>query len=255
MPILLATGNARAEGNADSVQTPPDIAGFTKRAEKAFNDTKTRYEADTNNAEAAWQFGRACYDWADYAATDARKAEIARLGIAACRNLVEKDTNSVLGHYYLAMDMGQLADARRGFEGLKIVGQMEAEFKIALGLDSKVDYAGPDRNLGLLYWQTPGWPISLGSKAKARLHLQEALKIAPDYPENHLNLLEAELKWGDTDAVLRGLKALDELWPAARKKLTGDEWASSWADWDKRLHELEKKTNTLKAAETPRKKP
>jgi len=254
MPVLAPAG-AFADGGTNSAQTPADPAQFAKRAEKAFTDAKTRFEADTNNAEAAWQLGRACYDWADYATTDTRKAEIARLGIAACRKLVEKDTNSALGHYYLAMDLGQLADARRGFEGLKIVSQMEAEFKIALGLDAKMDFAGPDRNLGLLYWQTPGWPISLGSKTKARQHLQQALKVSPDYPENHLNLLEAELKWGDTDGVLRGLKALDELWPEARKKLTGEEWESSWFDWDKRLHELEKKTGTLKAAETPRKKP
>jgi len=251
----MPTGNAQAEGTADSAQTQPGPAEFAKRAEKAFADAKTRFEADTNNAEAAWQFGRACYDWADYAASDTRKAEIARLGIAACRKLVEKDTNSAPGHYYLAMDLGQLADARRGFEGLRIVSQMEAEFKIALGLDSKMDFAGPDRNLGLLYWQTPGWPISLGSKTKARQHLQQALKVSPDYPENHLNLLEAELKWGDTDSVIRGLKALDELWPAARNKLTGDEWASSWADWDKRHDALEKKAGSLKASDVPRKKP
>jgi len=253
--MLMPSSNALAGDNADSAQTQPDPAQFAKRAEKAFTSAKTRFEADTNNAEAAWQFGRACYDWADYAATDTRRAEIARLGIAACRKLLEKDTNSALGHYYLAMDTGQLANAKRGFEGLRLVSQMEAEFKIALGLDAKIDFAGPDRNLGLLYWQTPGWPISLGSKAKARLHLQQALKIAPDYPENHINLLEAELKWGDTDGVLRGLKALDELWPAARIKLAGDEWASSWFDWDKRRMELKKKTETWKASETSRKKP
>jgi len=254
--MLMPSSNALAGDNADSAPTqPPDPAQFAKRAEKAFADAKTRFEADTNNAEAAWQFGRACYDWADYAATDTRRAEIARLGIAACRRLVEKDTNSALGHYYLAMDMGQLANAKRGFEGLRLVSQMETEFKIALGLDPKIDFAGPDRNLGLLYHQTPGWPISIGSKAKARLHLQQALKIAPDYPENHLNLLEAELKWGDTDGVLHGLKALDELWPAARKKLAGDEWASSWFDWDRRRNELEKKAETLRPAGTLKKKP
>ncbi len=253
MPALMPA-NAIADGGTNSAQSPGP-AEFAKRAEKAFTDAKTRFQADTNNAEAAWKLGQACYDWADYAATDTRKAEIARLGIAACRGLAEKDTNSVLGHYYLAMDLGQLADARRGFEGLRIVSQMETEFKTALGLDPKIDFAGPDRNLGLLYWQTPGWPLSLGSKAKAKLHLQEALKIAPDYPENHLNLLEAELKWGDTDSVLQGLKALDKLWPEARIKLTGVEWESSWYDWDKRLHELEKKTGTSKASETQKKKP
>ena len=211
----------------------PGSADFAKKAQKAYEDARARFRADTNNPDAAGQFARACFDWADYATADAKRAEIAEEGIAVCRGLLKSATNSVPGHYYLAMNLGQLARTK-SLGALKIVTQMESEFNLVLNLDPGYSFAGPDRNLGLLYLDAPNWPISLGSNTKARQHLQKALKLAPDYPENHLNLIEAELEWGEKKSAAAGLKALDELWPEARKKLAGADWASDWADWEKR---------------------
>jgi hypothetical protein len=168
--------------------------------------------------------------------------------------LIGKNTNSALGHYYLGMNLGQVADAHRGMGGLKIVGQMETEFKLAAGLDPKIDHGGPDRSLGLLYLETPGWPISIGNKTKARQHLQKALKLIPDFPENHLQWLEAEIKWGEKANVARDFKVLQDLWPDAHKALTGDDWAADWADWDKRRAEIEKKLNEWSKPPEPHKK-
>jgi tetratricopeptide (TPR) repeat protein len=218
----------------------PGNAEFARQAEKAYEDARARFNADTTNLEAAWQFGRACFNWADYVSTDDKRAEIAEEGISACRDLLKVATNSVPGHYYLAMNLGQLARTK-SLGALKLVTQMESEFDLILDLDPRFDFAGSDRNLGLLYLDAPGWPISLGNKSKARLHLQKALKLAPDYPENHLNLIEAELEWGDRKEAVSGLKALDELWPEARKKLAGDDMASDWADWESRREAAQKK--------------
>ena len=74
---------------------------------------------------------------------------------------------------------------------------MEREFKTAEDLDEHFDYAGPARCLGLLYRDAPGWPFSIGSRRKAREWLERAAKLAPDYPENHLNLVESCLQWHD----------------------------------------------------------
>jgi Tetratricopeptide repeat len=244
--VLLGSFNARAQVDTKDPK-PPGAAEFAAQAEKTYDAARTRYSNETNNLELAWRFARACFDWADYATTDAKRAAIAGEGIAACHKLLETSSNSIPGHYYLAMNLGQLARTK-SLGALKIVGQMEVEFKTGLRLDSGFDYAGPDRNLGLLYLDTPGWPVSLGGKSKARQHLQQALKLSPGYPDNHLNLIEAQLKWGDKKAAIAGLKALDEIWPEAREKLTGDEWAPDWADWTKRREAAQKKAG---AAVTP----
>jgi hypothetical protein len=111
---------------------------------------------------------------------------------------------------------------------------MEREFKMAAGLDSHFDYAGPERSLGLLYRDAPGWPTSIGSRRKALEWLKQAEELAPAYPENHLNLLESYLQWHERDQAKRELQELDALWLAARTNLAGPEWDRSWADWTAR---------------------
>ena len=139
------------------------------------------------------------------------------------------------------MNLGQLAQTR-SLSALKLVEQMEREFKMAAELDEKLDYAGPQRNLGLLYRDAPAW-VSLGSRSKATKHLLRAAELAPDYPENRLNLVESYVKWNDLNRARRELKQLDELLPRARKQFTGTEWELSWADWAQRLDAVKKKLN------------
>ncbi len=219
---------------------PVEKAEFANHAQKVYQAAKLRFETQTNNADAEWQFGQACYDWADYATNDDQREAIALEGIAVCKILVHRDSNSVAGHYYLFMNLGQLAETKT-LGALKLLGQMESEMKISLKLDPQYDLAGSDRGLGLLYLEAPGWPLGNGSKSKARYHLQQAVKLSPVYPENQLNLIEAELKWGDHTGALRDLGNLEKLLPEARKQFTGADWASSWADWEIRLESVRKK--------------
>ena len=139
------------------------------------------------------------------------------------------------------MDLGQLAQTKR-LGALKIVQEMEREFKTARDLDAKFDYAGPDRNLGLLYLEAPGWPASIGSRSNARRHLERAVELAPVFLENRLCLLEAYLKWVVKKSVQRELKAVEDLLPRTRKEFAGEAWAQSWADWDKRRDKIREKT-------------
>jgi len=225
---------------------------FAARAEKAFRLAQIQFASSTNDS-AAWQFARACYDFADFATNNTQRATIARQGIAACRELMVRETNSAPGHYYLAMNEGQLAEAEApSLEAYRLVRQMEREFKTAADLDPSFDYAGPERNLGLLYRDAPGWPFSIGSRRKAREWLEQAAKLAPGYPENHLNLAESFLQWHESDNANSELKALDALWPDAQKKFTGENWEQSWDDWSTRRGAARKK---LDEVSTPAKPP
>jgi hypothetical protein len=220
---------------------------FAARAEKTFRLAQIQLASATNDA-AAWQFGRASFDFADFATNDAERAAIARLGIAACRDLLARETGSAPGHYYLAMNEGQLARAEApSLAAYRLVKQMEHEFKTAADLDKSFDYGGPERCLGLLYRDAPGWPFSIGSRRKARDGLDQAAKLAPDYPENLLNLAESFLQWHETDNAKSELAALDALWPDAQKKFTGEAWEQSWGNWSTRRAAVRKKLEELSA--------
>jgi hypothetical protein len=225
---------------------------FAARAGAEFHRAQNQWQSNTNDFAAAWHFARACYDFADFATNDTERATLAIQGIAASRQLLVSRPKSAPGHYYLGMNLGQLARTEI-LGALKLVREMECEFKTADDLDEHFDYAGPARCLGLLYRDAPGWPASIGSRHKAREWLERAAKLAPDYPENHLNLIESQLKWNDRAGAESELKTLDALWPKAQTNFVGAAWEPSRADWTARKSGAEQSlTPTSPPAEPPK---
>jgi hypothetical protein len=214
---------------------------FAARAQAAYESAQNQYQSRTNDAVLAWQFARTCFDWADWATNKLQRAAIAQEGMAASQQSLLV-TDSAAGHYYLALNMGQLAQAET-LGALKLVREMSHEFETAGELDPHFDFAGADRGLGLLYRDAPGWPVSIGSRRKAHEYLENAVTLAPGDPENVLNLAESYLKWGDTINAKNELHVLDGLWPKAQQDFTGQAWERSWDDWSKRRDELRKELN------------
>jgi tetratricopeptide (TPR) repeat protein len=223
-----------------SLAEPPAVEKeYIALAERTFQQAQAHYRQAPNEAAAAWQFARACFDLAEFATTKSERAGLAEQGIAAAQQVVARQSNSAPAHYYLGMNLGQLARTR-GLSALKLVSQMQRAFDRAHDLDQQLDWAGPDRNLGLLYRDAPVIG-SIGSRSKAREHLTRAVDLAPRYPENRLNLAESYLGWGEPSKAERELAALEAAWPSARTNFVGAAWAASWADWDPRLKKLQKK--------------
>ncbi|MGP8198469.1 MAG: hypothetical protein ACLQU4_03080 [Limisphaerales bacterium] len=211
--------------------------------QRNYDAARHYYESNPEDGEAAWQFGRACFDRAEFPRDNAERASLAQEGIAACRKAIARQTNLAAGHYYLAMNLAQLARTK-WLAALPLVGEMEKEWTNAIALDEKMDYAGPDRFVGLLYRDAPGWPVSVGDTHKARRHLARAVELSPNFPENHLNLIESHLGWNEYDDAARASEKLRALWPAARKEFAGEYWEESWKDWDQRLADIQAKLNS-----------
>jgi len=241
-------------GQTAEPAVPPDRASdagrFAARANRLYSEAKTRYGATPTNTAAAWTFARACFDWAEYATNDASRSAIAREGLRACRKLAARRPALAAAHYYLGMNLGQLARTQ-SLGALGIVSEMEQVFQRACELDETFDYAGPDRCLGLLYLDAPGWPFSLGSRRKARTHLERAVALSPDYPENRLNLLEACLRWEERAGAQREFETTAQLLPRARVAFAGEEWEAAWADWEKRWQAVEARMKAAPTATRP----
>lgn len=221
------------------------------RAQRIFQELRDQLATNTSPSELNWHFGQACFDWAEFAKDDSRRAEIAEQGIAACRAFIKQNQDSAPAHYFLGMNLGQLARTK-WLGALSIVREMETEFKISRALNEKFDYAGPDRNLGLLYHEAPRLG-SIGDQGKAKVFLQKAVELAPEYPENRLNLIEAYVDWHDRIAARRLLDVLENSLPQAEKEFSGPEWTSSWLDWRQRLTKLRAELGQPpKAVKSPR---
>jgi hypothetical protein len=224
LPLALAAVTACAQPTTNGV--------LAARAEQAFRQAQADWTAQPDDARVASSLGRTAYDWAEFATNADQRASVARAGIAACKSLLARDTNSAPGHYYLGMDEGELAEAEApSLAAYNLIREIEHEFKTAADLDERQDQAGPLRCLGLLYRDAPGWPVSIGSRRKARELLDRAAAVAPDFPENQLNLVESHLLWRQPNEAEAAWKKLASIWPAARTNLSGPAWEIDWSDW------------------------
>lgn len=208
--------------------------------EQAYEKTLKQYQNLPAHPDAAWEHARSCFDLAEMATQDKIRARLALEGIHICQTLLTTGSNSAPARYYLALNLGQLARTKK-LAALKLVDQMEQELKKAARLDPKFDYAGADRSLGLLYAEAPSWPASVGDKSKARHHLRQAVDLAPDYPENRLNLLEFRRK-NDRALLENEIKTFENELPELRRKFNGSRWERSWSDWDRRWKKLSGET-------------
>lgn len=233
----VAAGSIVLSGNAFASTNTNSPAQLLAHAQEVFVTALKRYEAEPTNQVAEWEFARAAFARGEFSTNDTERAAIAVQGISACRKLMARDPQCAPAPYYLGLNLGQLARTRL-LGALPLVREMETSFKKARQLDEQFDCAGPDRFVGQLYLQAPGWPASVGSQSKARKHLERAVELAPDYPENRLNLAEAALKWRDKKLAQREIAALEKLWPSARTNFIGADWAAFWADWQPRYDKL-----------------
>jgi tetratricopeptide (TPR) repeat protein len=210
---------------------------FKNRIQKAYNSAREQFATNKTSFDAAWQFARTSFDWAEFASTDPEREAVATEGVAAAHRAVELQPNSAAGHHYLAMNNGQLARTKT-LGALRLVKEMEREFKKAAELDPNFDYAGPDRSLGMLYFEAPGWPTSIGSKSKARSHLRRALEVAPGYPDNHLSYMEALVTWKEKSELAEAMRKYRAILTKAKAEYTGERWEQSWSDWQKRWQKI-----------------
>lgn len=245
LPVEAAVPPAKPPGDIPLASFSPK---FAEAAERQLIAARKTFQADTNAVVAAWELGRACFWRGEFATSDEERAKLANEGIAVCRPLTIRSPTLPEGHYYLAMNLGQLARTK-WLDALGIVKELERHLELADGMAPRLDYAGPARCLGQLYRDAPGWPISVGNRNKARQQLLRALELAPEFPENRLNLIETWIEWKEKKLLQPELDAFAELLPKARKQFTGEAFAAYWDDWERRWKEAQ-----AQAAELLRKK-
>jgi tetratricopeptide (TPR) repeat protein len=216
---------------------------WVDRAQEILGAAQKRFANEPTNTTAAWKFAQAGFDRAEFSTNNAERAALAVQGIDACRQALARDPRSAPAHYYLGMNLGQLARTKL-LGALKLVGEMERAFKTAAALDELFDHAGADRCLGLLYYEAPVIG-SVGSRTKARKHLERAAELAPVFPENRLNLADAYLKWREKKPLQRELDELQKLWPAAQTNFAGSEWEIARVDWSRRIKRLREDSAAL----------
>jgi hypothetical protein len=137
--------------------------------------------------ESAWKLARADYWLGGHAAAADRRAAFED-GMAAARTAVSLQPNRPEGHFWLAANMGALAESFGLRAGIKYRRPIKDELETVLRLDASFQQGSADRALGRWYFLVPG--LFGGSHKRAEEHLRASLKNSPNSTASHFFLAE-----------------------------------------------------------------
>jgi tetratricopeptide (TPR) repeat protein len=184
--LLLASAAASQDG------PDPDLL-YSERehlpsALEAADIWEARLTADPSDFESAWKLARACYWLGSHVPPDDRRRQYER-GIAAARRAIAVERGRPEGHFWMAADMGAMAESFGPFTGLRYRRAVKDALETVLRLDPGFQLGSADRALGRWYFRVPR--LLGGSKDRAIEHLERSLTYAPDSTASHYFLAES----------------------------------------------------------------
>lgn len=145
-------------------------------ARQAAEIWKARLQQNPKDFESAWKIARAGY-WLGTHGPEAERRTSLEQGIAAGRKAVALESNRPEGHFWIAANMGALAESFGLRQGIKYRGQIKDELLTVLRLDPAFQQGSADRALGRWYFKVPG--LFGGSNTKSEEHLRRSLTYDP----------------------------------------------------------------------------
>jgi tetratricopeptide (TPR) repeat protein len=128
------------------------------------------------DADAAWKLARVCQWLGTHGPAADRRTALER-GVRAGERAVALAPDRPEGHFWLAANMGTLAESFGLRQGLKYRGRIRDELERVIALDPDWQEGSAEAALGRWYDEVPG--LFGGSDRKAEEHLRRALAINP----------------------------------------------------------------------------
>jgi tetratricopeptide (TPR) repeat protein len=123
--------------------------------------------------ESAWKLARVTYWLGGHATAADRRAHLEQ-GIQAARKAIALEPDRPEGYFWMAANMGTLAESFGLRAGLKYRGSIKQALETVLKIDPAFMNGSADRALGRWYDRVPG--LLGGSNRKAEAHLRASLK-------------------------------------------------------------------------------
>jgi tetratricopeptide (TPR) repeat protein len=195
-------------------QTSPD-ALYAQRADigsalRAAGIWAERLRANGGDFEAAWKLARARY-WLGRHAAERERKTLLEQGIAAGRAAIAVQPNRPEGHFWVAANMGALAESFGLRQGLKYRGDIRDSLMTVLRLDPAFQQGSADRALGRWYVKVPA--LFGGSKKKSEEHLRRSLTYNPNSISSRVFLAETLLDMDRKSEAIAELRRVAELQP------------------------------------------
>jgi tetratricopeptide (TPR) repeat protein len=188
--IVLLSGAGAIRPSASAQQTPDALYADRENLESATLAAEAwerQLEDDPRDFNAAWKLSRARYWLGGHVTRDERRRHY-ETGIAVARRAVLMESERPEGHFWMAANMGGLAESSGRLTGLRYRGDIKAHLEIVLSVDPGYQQGSADRALGRWYMKVPG--LFGGSDERAVEHLRSSLEYDPDSTASHFFLAE-----------------------------------------------------------------
>jgi tetratricopeptide (TPR) repeat protein len=232
--FLFGTGSVSMTLQADGARVPadPDVLYANRSnlesARQAAAIWEERLRRDPRDFTSASKLARVYYWLGTHAPEGERKATLER-GIATARTAVALEPKRPEGHFWIAANMGVLAESFGLRQGLKYKGEIRDELTTVLKLDPAFQSGSADRALGRWYFKVPG--LFGGSNSKSEEYLRRSLTYNPGNTASLYFLAETLL------AMKRTTEARDTLQKVLDSP--GDpDWAPEDRDYKARAQRL-----------------
>ena len=147
-----------------------------------------RLAANAADFESAWKLARAQYWLGTNGVPPPERRAALEAGVAAGRKAIAMQTSRPEGHFWMAANMGALAESFGMRQGIRYRGPIREAIETVLKLDPAYLQGSADRALGRWYYKVPG--LFGGDDRKSEQHLRKALSYNPQSVITHLFLAE-----------------------------------------------------------------
>jgi tetratricopeptide (TPR) repeat protein len=184
--ILLFYLSALATQSPDPELLYADRANIAS-ARRAAAAWASALASDPRNFDAAWKQARADY-WLGGHAPDAERRGFLEAGIEAGRKAAALQPNRPEGSFWIAANMGALAESYGLRQGLKYRKPIKESLETVLRLDPTFMEGSADRALGRWYFKVPR--LFGGDRKLSEAHLRKSLSYNPGSTVSHFFLGE-----------------------------------------------------------------
>lgn len=185
-------------------------------ARKATEIWESQLKADPRAFESAYKLAKAHYWLGTNGLPESERKAALESGIAAARTAIAINAARPEGHFWLAANMGALAESFGLRQGIRYRGPIKDALLMTLNIDPGFMDGSADRALGRWYYKVPG--LFGGSNKRSEEHLRKSLSYNPNSVISHLFL-------GDTLADMGRKEQARQHYQAAIDAPVDPEWA------------------------------
>jgi tetratricopeptide (TPR) repeat protein len=200
--LRAVAGASQAAADPDALYAARENVASAKQAAAIWAE---RLAKDPKDFDAAWKLARARY-WLGGRGAESERKVLLKDGIRAGRAAVALAPNRPEGHFWIAANMGALAESYGLRQGLKYRSDIRDELMLVLKLDPAFQHGSADRALGRWYFKVPG--LFGGSKKKSEEHLRRSLTYNPNSTSSLFFLAETLVSLDRVPEAKRELQKL-----------------------------------------------